>query len=148
MKTATALLLAAVVSAGFSFAAHATIYKWTDSDGTVHFGKQPPPQGTEFSEIKSPRNKAPLQAESPASTKPASESTVQEDMDKYNEQLNRLAEQQREACNRATENKERLLNNHRIQMRDENGNVRTLTYEEKLQQLQRADEGIQEYCVN
>lgn len=39
----------------FSFAAHAQVYKWTDADGQVHYGNQPPAesQSTETLDIQS-----------------------------------------------------------------------------------------------
>ena len=144
MKTITPFLLIAALTAGFTTAANATIYKWTDSEGTVHFGKQPPPPGVSFSEVKTAKPKS-ADSRQPGSA-PAVDSRENGQLDKYDAQLQRLARQQQEACSKARANKERLLNNHRIQMRDADGNVRTLSHEEKLEQIQRADEGIQEYC--
>lgn len=145
MKTITPFLLIAALTVGFNAAASQTIYKWTDSNGTVHFGKQPPPPGVSFSEIKTAKSKSPNNRQQESSTDNAN-TRDNGQLDKYDQQLQRLAKQQKEACNKAKANKERLLNNHRIQMRDADGNVRTLSHEEKLEQIQRADEGIQEYC--
>ncbi|WP_281646347.1 DUF4124 domain-containing protein [Parendozoicomonas sp. Alg238-R29] len=146
MKKITHFLLVMAMAATFNASAQDTVYKWTDSNGTVHFGKQPP-EDAEFTQFKTTKvntadGRHTERSESEREPRSAESSKTEE----YDQQLSKLAKQQQEACRKATENKERLLSSHRIQMKDADGTVRTLSHEEKLEQLKRADEGIQEYC--
>ncbi|CAM3460726.1 DUF4124 domain-containing protein [Parendozoicomonas haliclonae] len=147
MKKLSSLLLAAVLcSAGASIAtANDTVYRWIDDKGTPHYSKQPP-VGVQYEVIKTTKARAPQEQEE--TREEDSRSAAAEPQDKYAEQLNRLARQQNESCQRAKQNKERLLNNHRIQITEADGSLRTLSYDEKMEQLKKTDEAIQEYCTS
>lgn len=56
-----------ILLTAFSFPAFAEVYKWTDAQGNVHFGTQPPPGQQE--EVK-------IRASSAASNEPAPESDI------------------------------------------------------------------------
>jgi glutaredoxin len=49
------LLLAAALAAP----ARAQVYTWTDADGTVHFGEEPPPKGTRAKKLRLPSEQPP-----------------------------------------------------------------------------------------
>lgn len=127
------------------------IYRWTDADGQVHFGSQPPhelSQPAERVELRvqraaSPANAAPAQpgataateSKEPASTaKPA---TLQPSISKEEAEKNcQQAQAYKQALNEAA--------NRRFQMPD--GSFRPLTSAEREQQNKEVDELIRQYC--
>ncbi len=136
------LLAAALTVLSASAFSSETVYRWVDSKGTPHFSKKPP-ENVKYETIHTTAVNTADRNESSREDQSQKTDTVD---DKYSEQFSKLAKQQKESCRKAKENRQSLLNNHRIQMKDADGNVRTLTHEEKLEQIQRADKGIQDYC--
>ena len=135
------LIAALLISISFSSWTDEALYRWYDSEGVVHFGKKPP-RHAEYETLQ--KNK--VNAVSRESDSQYEDEGETEESDEYSEQLDKLAQQQKETCERAKNNKSRLLSSHTIRMKDAEGNVQVLSREEKLEQLKRADEAIKEYC--
>ncbi len=147
---ATAFLAATLfAAASVQASSKEIIYRWYDSNGTPYYSTTPP-EGVMYEKVvRSSVNTVDNGRSSDNSPdETAEERNKAAKTDKYTKQLNRLKEEQTESCAQARKNKETLLNNHRIQMTDKNGTVYTLSHEQKLKEIQKADEGIQEYCVD
>ncbi len=150
-KTSSLFLFAVFCTIGsligsFNASASSTVYRWVDEKGVTHFGKQPPPTGTSHQTIKtretSTQRPSPDESLSPRSSK-NEENKVP---DEYSKQLQKLAQQNDDSCQRSKTNKQTLLNNHRVRLQGSDGNARVLSHEEKLQELQKADEAIKAFC--
>ena len=138
-------ILATIIATASLSASADSVYRWMDSNGTPHYSKEPP-AGVEYQTITTSSVSTVDRGSPEEQPKEEARSRDSGNDKEYSEQLGKLARQQQESCGKARSNRDNLLNNHRIQMRDADGNLRTLSHEEKMEQLKRADEAIQEYC--
>ena len=126
------------------------IYRWTDADGQVHFGSQPP------HELSQPAERVELRvqrAASPASTVPAQPKATTEAGQTEGTTGKPVAlqpsvskEEAEKNCQQAQAYKQALNEaaNRRFQMPD--GSFRPLTSAEREQQNKEVDELIRQYC--
>ncbi len=150
---ATAKFLVAIVAAGVlglaALNAHAgqTHYRWLDDRGNPVHSDRPPPEGIDY-EVVSTESSLIRQVD-------AEEGAVPPEVDPKpgNEfkQVNKSAEMQAtpknpEYCKRAQENLNTLNTSARIRLRDDNGEFRFLSEEEKAEQRAKAEEIIELYC--
>lgn len=126
---ATALFLTPFVGV------HATpIYKWTDSEGNVHFGEAPPPQ-QQADEIRLPKS----HIEPPA--QPAGQAGGEEDKLPAD---TALAKHFKENCDIATKNLQTYkLSKHFVQP---DGSVKEISEAESMQKIKEAEEAVNRYC--
>lgn len=139
---------ALVVSLSVAFSTQAKMYKWVDEDGVTHYTQTPPPGDIESKTIKS----------SP-STKFGRKDGYVDDMagkaDEYREQrLETKKEEQRakteqaelqQACAKARQRVASFLR-PRVDLVDEDGNVRRASEEERLKNLEEARKYVRENC--
>ena len=138
-------LLSAITTFALVGAAHAdSIYRWIDKNGNPHFTRTPPPENADYDEVEGSSTKPDGEESEPdASEESDKELTAEE---KYADQLAKLQKQKKQACKQAKKNKQYLLNKHKIRMKQSDGSTKTLSHQEKIKQLEMADEAIQANC--
>lgn len=147
--TTCALVLTTAVlvfSATFANAAGQVVYRWTDERGNQVNSDRPPPQGIEYETISTSSSMVhTVQPES--STEP---STVNPDTGKDASSVADAkapaSQKNPEFCARAKDNLTQLDTHARIRLRDDKGEVRYLSEEEKLVERQKAAEAIKVFC--
>lgn len=114
---------------------HATpIYKWTDSEGNVHFGEAPPPQ-QQADEIRLPKSRI-----NPP-TQPAEQASGDEEAQPAN---TALAERFKKNCDIATKNLQTYKLSRRFLQPD--GSVKEISEEESMQKIKETEEAVNRYC--
>ena len=128
----------------------AEIYKWVDDEGVTHYSQQPPPSGDADR----------VGVDTPPDEEIARE---REEMEATGERLEAQREQRREAEQQANENAaererrqqrcadlraslQKLTENRRLLVPDEEGNVRRLPEEERQQRVAERRRQIEEEC--
>lgn len=126
------------------------IYKWTDANGTVHYGEHPPAnhdsQLMNTTTGKSSRGSA---GESGASS---TEAVDENEADANDTQTAPTHAQEvkpakdKGICERARSNLEILVERGRIKQADESGEIRYLSDEQKAEQIEAAKKAVKIYC--
>lgn len=147
-----ALCMAGLVMAASGAVSAGEIYRWTDADGTVHFGDRPSGASTEvrLSISSSPtdpesvrervqaRNDARAARSSARATTKATELTAEE---------RRATEAERkEKCDTYKERLQKFVTSRRLYREDDNGDRVYLDEEETLAARARVQEQVVEYC--
>lgn len=139
---ATALLL---TMAGAASAAESVHYRWVDERGNPVHSDRPPPKGTNY-EVISTGSSLVRKVDSSEGAVPATtESTPGNEftqVDSKPEPIKKNPEQ----CKRAQENLETLNTKVRIQIRNDQGELRPLTEEQKDAQRKQAMDTIAVHC--
>jgi len=141
-------LLAA--TAVLPLSANATIYKWTDANGHVHYSQNPPPDGRKAVEIKPP----PQPADTPSALKnlKAKEKKFEQSRkDRLKAQQDRAAAEKKAAekktrCNDARNRLERLTTTNRVYTTDAQGNRIRVPEPERQAAIERARKDIAKFC--
>jgi hypothetical protein len=129
---------ALALSAGNALAAKDKVYTWTDEKGVVHYGERPP-KDSQATLIKTrtghsePTPVAATPAQNTTGTTAPTTNTNTKDIDP-------------ERCNTARKNLELLNTVARIRVAGEDGNMRTLTEEDKATQRTTMQTIIDEAC--
>lgn len=148
MAKLSIVLIAALLGAGFASAAAAGVYRWTGDDGLVHYGDRPPPgadavpiqpEQDDFGSFPALPDAAETAADGSAENASEAESGDVDDPE-------RTARIQREQCAKARERLENYSNAARIQLRQEDGSVRDMTPEERVQAISRAEADVAQLC--
>lgn len=139
------ITLAVLVSAGLSAHAGSTYYRWQDDRGNPVHSDRPPPIGTPY-EVVSTGSSLVRQVDSsegavPATTQP----TVGNDFEKIDTKPKPVTKNS-EQCQRAQENLATLNTKVRIQIRNDQGEIRPLSEEEKEIQRKQAIDTIAVHC--
>jgi len=123
----------------------ATMYKWTDSEGNVHYSQNPPPQGG-FQKMAPPPppatpapEAAPAQAAEPAAEQPGA-GAGQEDAERKRLE----ASVAKHNCETARKNLEIYTAFRRVM--NDKGEIVTLGDDERAAKIKEANEMIQKYC--
>jgi hypothetical protein len=139
----TALLLTAAV-------AQAQIYKWTDSDGVVHYSQSPPASGqAEIIDAPPPPAIDPVKAQEEIDQ--LIEQQQKADAIKHGEmQAREKALQQQQIrsqnCEKAKQNLQSYQNNSGRRFVDAEGNVTRLPEEERQRLIKESQDKVQQYC--
>ena len=140
-------LTAFIVAAGTGFSAHAgsTYYRWQDDRGNPVHSDRPPPSGTSY-EVITTGSSLVRQVDAEEGAVPATtEPTVSNDFEPVN--TNKAAvKKSAEQCQRARENLATLNTKVRIQVRNDQGELRPLSEEDKEIQRQQAIDVIAVHC--
>ena len=150
MKQVTRACLAAaafmiVASAGFSAHASSTYYRWQDDRGNPVHSDRPPPAGTPY-EVITTGSSLVRQVDAEEGAVPATtEPTVSNDFEPVNTSKT-TTKKNPEQCQRARENLQTLNTKARIQVRNDQGELRPLSEEEKEIQRQQAMDVIAVHC--
>lgn len=143
-----ASIIIIISSLSYSMMSIAQVYKWTDADGTTHYTQTPPPKDIEAIKIKSPP---------PVDTESANEELrlKKKRLDKTREQRLKHAEKREKEeqekkladqnCQRA---RARLATYQkpRVNLVDEAGNYTKITEEERLSELTKSKDLVDEHC--
>ncbi len=150
MKAAKHVCLAAVAAAALvlgsaSASADGTYYRWLDERGTPVNSDRPPPAGTPY-DVVSTKSKLKREVGAGEGAVPA---TVEPSVGNEFEPVKTQAEAVKknpEMCKRAQENLETLNTKVQIQVRNDQGELRPLSEEEKEEQRKRAMDTIKAHC--
>ena len=134
----------------------ASIYKWVDADGTVHYGAQRPADA--------PSEKIKVQRHAPQKTstykRPGEKTTEEENADTAKEDAESKTEQEPEkkiessaekkrrlaACSQAKKNLATMQSVGRIRSQDKDGNTAFLSQPQKEGRMKRARDLISTHC--
>ena len=148
LAIATASMLA-LIAANPVFAGD--IYKWTDADGSVHYGDRPAGEQTVVVAIASkPTDPARIQAaaqarhESRAAKAEAEAAAAAEGPSK--EELKAEAEERAQKCSTYKEQMQQLVVSRRLYREDESGERIYLDENETLAARERVENQVTEYC--
>jgi len=136
-------LLAALILLG-PLAVCAKMYKWTDSEGNVHYTQKPPPENVSGEELKAmPKTSF---GETPPADEPqkAENQTTSPPSDDIS-QLTPEQLQQRN-CEKAKANHEALKNNTRVVITGEDNKLHELSESERQAKLEQAQQFVDKYC--
>ncbi len=127
------------------------VYKWIDENNVTHYSQQPP-KGKKSQEIRINNHQTPTipQKHSPGKEKPAQPQTSRKHTTKAKAQdktTHTNAAAQNKNCANAKQNLQILSNNKRIRIKD-NGAYRTLSEEDRQQQINGMKEQISAICQN
>jgi len=130
----------------------AGIYKWTDAEGNVHYGQQRP-AGTSSEKMQVPQH-APIDKSSykRPGQKSADEKTDKASADKKaeepaEEKETKAEKKQRMAnCEKVRKNLATMKSNSRIRSKDEDGNIRYLSDEEKQARMNKSQQALDKHC--
>jgi hypothetical protein len=142
-----ALILATALLTFSSFGAHAgaVVYRWKDAAGNPVNSDRPPPQGTDYEVISTTSSMVrPVDAQEgavPLQVKP----TANNDF-KPVEADKPAVEKNPEYCQRAKDNLLQIDSHGRIRLRDDQGEVRYLTEEEKEAERKNALDAMKVFC--
>lgn len=140
-----AMLLAALATAPDAMAQE-TIYKWTDEEGVVHYTARPP-EGVDYERVDVKNQRS----ESSAAEAGAREEAESERSSIPPEQPEMAAEgpdpaMVAERCQQARSNIENLTQRSNVLIRDDSGQRRQITNEERQRMLREARDFIDEWC--
>ena len=126
------VIAAAICVAAITMTVHASekVYKWTDAEGVVHYGQQPP-TATESEAIKVQKGYS---------------TAAEADPEELSEEQKKVR-QQAEICRAATQNFNALSGEGEVEQADEYGNVHTLSKEQRAEQTERAKAAMEQNCV-
>ncbi|WP_028876294.1 DUF4124 domain-containing protein [Teredinibacter turnerae] len=141
--------LYALVSAIFAFSLSANsladeYYRWKDDAGVVHYGALPP-AGVEAEKIKTyggKKQSSRVTASAEASSSSSSGALPPEEQ----ERRKKVAEAQKEACDAEKSRLELLNKPTRLRMKDESGNVRVLSQDEVMKEIELSKKFISDNC--
>ncbi len=130
------------------------IYRWTDAEGQVHFGSQPPQQDNQAEEVKLRVHKP----SSPTDTDTTNSAAGSEDKSSKNEvnaeeSVNKMTyepaidpEVAARNCRIAKEQKKLLSENFNRRFQQPDGSVRPLSDAERTARMKQMDDVIKQYC--
>lgn len=145
--TTRALALATALMTLCSFYASAdnTVFRWTDDAGNQVNSDRPPPQGTEY-EVISTKSSMVREVDSDESAGPLAVKPTAENKPKPVAKSKTKTEKNPESCARARDNLLQIDSHGRIRLRNDQGEVRYLTQEEKEAEREKTLEAIKVFC--
>lgn len=153
MKKLTIIALAGALLAGH--AAAAQFYKWTDENGVTHYSEAPPPETVKNStEVKVPSRQPSgteaaaqnLQKQREAALKALDEAGKKKPQPTPTAAAKGDKEKNAERCKQLQANLAVMENSGRVSEKDEKGEKRYLTEEEKAKRLDDTRRQIKAYC--
>lgn len=127
--------------------AAATLYKWQDEEGTVHYSERPPAGVTEFEKVVSDYSPGNSVTTTEVGAEPESEKIATPNHE--NQQQNRRSTAaSQERCDKARKNLEALNSFARIRIQDENGEMRFLNEEEISSRKMETKTILEDECSN
>jgi hypothetical protein len=142
LSTATAMILA---FSSLAAASDNDYYRWLDDRGNPVHSDRPPPAGTPY-EVISTKSSLIRQVSADEGAVPATtEPTVGNEFDQVDTK-NTTIKKNPEQCKRAQENLQTLNTKVRIQIRNDQGELRPLSEEDKAIQRKQAMDAIAVHC--
>jgi len=146
--TQTGLAVAALLVlalAGLSAHASSTYYRWQDARGNPVHSDRPPPAGTPYEVISTGSNLMRKVGADEGAVPATIEPTVGNDFEPVKTKAEPVKKNP-EQCKRAQENLETLNTKVRIQIRNDQGELRPISEEEKAIQRKQAMDAIAVHC--
>lgn len=145
--TTRALVLATTLLTLSSFCASAdkTVFRWKDDAGNQVNSDRPPPQGTEY-EVISTKSSMVREVDSDESAGPLAVKPTAENKPEPVAKSKAKTEKNPESCARARDNLLQIDSHGRIRLRNDQGEVRYLTQEEKEAEREKTLEAIKVFC--
>lgn len=155
MKTSLSLMgqliLFLLFGITLSTSVQAEIYKWTDSEGRVHYTQTPPPSGD--AEVLNPKyksNKTPSEVELEFIQKNY-QIYKRSELDRLKKQITEEKKQQKQEnravnCRISKDNLANITSSPRTLVKDDNGQYRRLTEDERQQRISEIQNQIKELC--
>ena len=139
------LILVALLLPLSGASAGETLYRWLDDRGNPVNSDRPPPKGVDY-EVISTSSSMVRKVDSDEGAVPLDvKSTVGNDFEEVDTRKPRI-EKNPEYCARARDNLEQIDSSARIRLRNDEGEVRFLSEEEKLAEREKAIGAIDAYC--
>ena len=123
-----------------------TYYRWTDPDGNPVHSDRPPPTGTNYEVVSTGTSQVRKVSSSEGAVAPVSDTSKKDDFDGFEEAKAEAPAKNAEFCKSAKENLDTLESKARIRLKDDNGEYRYLTAEEKETQKKTARDLIKSHC--
>jgi hypothetical protein len=139
------LILVALLLPLSGASAGETLYRWLDNRGNPVNSDRPPPKGVEY-EVISTSSSMVRKVDSDEGAVPLEvKSTASNDFEEVNTSTPRI-EKNPEFCARARDNLTQIDSSARIRLRNDQGEARYLSEEEKLAEREKAVSAIEVYC--
>ena len=124
----------------------ATIYKWVDEEGKIHYSERKPPEAS--AEKMNVPSKAPTVTSTykrpSLKTEDETGADTQGDTQQKKPEMN--PEEKKKACNDARKSLETINSRGRVKLRDKDGNIRYMGEDERQDRIKREQERINKYC--
>ncbi len=145
-KVTPLLAVFCLIAMSLTAAAANTHYRWVDDRGQPVHSDRPPPAGTDYEVVSTGsslvRKVSGDEGVVPAETTPR----VGNKFDQVDIAASKEIEKNPEYCERATKNLQALENSAKIRVRNDQGEFRILTPEEREAEVIKAKEGIAIHC--
>lgn len=139
-------LTGAVLAVGFASAAWAEIYHWIGSDGLPHYGDRPPPGANAVRIQPAQGDFVPPPPAAAAAVDDAVDDNAADGENTGATDPERTARIRREQCAKARERLENYSGAARMQVRNEDGEVREMSAEERVQAIAHAESDVAQLC--
>ena len=148
MRTAVvaAAVLLTLLAALPSSAAGTTHYRWLDDRGNPVHSDRPPPQGTDYEVITTGSSLIRKVSGDEGAVPPETQPRVGNEFDQVDMDAPPEVEKNPEYCERARKNLEALDNANRIRVRNEQGEMRVLSDDEREAEKIKARDAIATHC--
>jgi len=127
-----------------------TIYKWTDAQGTVHFGERPP-QGVQAEQVSVNTRSAPSTDDPYAASRAKLPTPAEAEKQRLDAAAQREFEQQEEArmaaaCDAQKARLEELIPHSRVLLQNPDGTTRMMTNDERQNMIDESQAFVDENC--
>ena len=138
-------ILAGLMLVSLTAAAEGTLYRWKDAQGSIVVSDRPPAAGTEYETIATDSSVV-RRVDGRQAAAPSAPSQPQAAQSDQQASSNSIYEKNPEYCESARKNLEVIDSAARIRIKDENGEMRYISDEERALQRQNNIEIIQAHC--
>lgn len=125
--------------------AFATIYKWKNENGQIHYGSMPPPQGVPYQKMGINTTYTPTPAPKPKTVNPksarnSSDKTPDDKKPAYTK------EQQTTLCNSSKNDLATLNKNGRLRVKQEDGSTAVMSDKDRAARLKTMQDMMKKHC--
>jgi hypothetical protein len=145
ITAAVVLVMTVLTLWGTHASADQTLYRWTDERGNPVNSDRPPPAGVDYEVISTSSSMVRKVDSDEGAVPPKVEPTPSNDFEQVDTRKPKI-EKNPEYCARAQENLTQLDSHARIRLRNDEGEVRFLSEEEKNAEREKAVSAIEAYC--
>ncbi|MCW9024927.1 MAG: DUF4124 domain-containing protein [Gammaproteobacteria bacterium] len=133
----------------FTHASAVTTYKWVDTDGSMVYSQHPPAEGVAFEKIKTRSPSRSNNTDNSGETSSARNSILEDKAKKDKDDiLSKEMAKNEETRKKNCELAKKALQFYQVQRRwkDEEGNVKSLTDDERKVKIEESKENVKEFC--
>ena len=135
-----------VLTTALPTAAGTTHYRWLDDRGNPVHSDRPPPKGTDYEVITTGSSLIRKVSGDEGAVPPETQPRVGNEFDQIDMEAPAEVEKNPEYCERAQKNLEALENANRIRVRNDQGEMRILSDEEREAEKIKARDAIADHC--